>query len=434
MTHNNQNWTAPRKDIFGFAMYDFANSAYTTVIITVLFGNIFWFYIVGDEQQGNWLWSLALGASYCLTVMLAPILGNALDHAPRKKPYLAAMSALTILATAALYWVQPGGLWLALLLICLSNIGFSLGEVVISSFLPQLASRTNMGRVSGYAWGLGYLGGISSALVAMAVTGFGATQGDYEIKRWVGPLTALFFFFACLPTFLLMKETPTPEAERTAKRGAWQSTIDAWHTLKQHKDMQWFLASYFSVYCGLAIVISFSFIYGEQVIGLSATQAAALFVILNLASAVGAVLFGVLQSRIGDKWVYNCTLVLWVIAVVSIYCVVPLSSALADMGISVTGAQVFMACGGLAGACLGATQSASRAITGVLSPAGKSGQFFSLWGLVTKLSAAVGLVAYGALQLWLGVHNAILLCAVFFIIGLVLTLGLNMQRGIALAD
>ena len=432
-----QVWMAPKREIFGFALFDFANSAYTTVIVTVLFGNVFWFYIVGDQQQGNWLWSLALGISYLLVVLAAPILGAFMDVTGGKKKYLVASCLLTVIATSALYFVEPGTIVLAMVLICISNFGFSMGEIVVSSYLPELGSRDQLGKISGYAWGLGYFGGISSTLLAMWVTGFGATEGGYELKRLIGPITGMFFLFAAIPTFVLLRERRVP-VKLPAGVNVLSSSFTTMKTtlaeLPQFRDLSWFLCSYFFAYSGLAIVISFAFIYGEQVIGLAPGQAATMFVVLNLASAMGALVFGHIQSKFGDKWTYNLTLVIWIFAVVLTYKSPGLTQWInTTLSAEFSVATVFMACGGLSGICLGATQSASRAMTGVLSPSSKAGQFFGLWGLTTKLAAAVGLITYGLFQLWVGVEMSILLCGGFFAIGLLINLMMNEPRGVALA-
>lgn len=424
---------APWYEILGFALFDFANSAYTTVIITVVFGNVFWHYIVGDEVQGNWLWSVALFCSYMVVVITAPILGAFMDFTASKKRFLFASYILTVVATASLYFISPGAVVVAVILIAVSNFGFSSGENIVSSFLAELGPPEDLGKISGYAWGLGYFGGIGSTLIVMFVTGFSATEGPYEIKQLVGPLTAGFFLVAAIPTFLLLKERARP---RQLPPGQTLLTIGfsrLGRTLREvsnFRDLINFLISYFFAYSGLAIVISFAFIYGEQVIQWSGSAAAIMFVLTNLSAAVGAVLFGMIQSRIGDKRTYNITLVIWIAAVVLIYAAPTVTAGINSMlGTELATQTVFLGIGALAGLCLGATQTASRAVTGVFTPESKTGEFFGLWGLATKLAAAIGLITYGLFTLLVGIETAILLCAVFFAIGLVINLFTDERRG-----
>ena len=428
---------APWYEILGFALFDFANSSYTTVIITVVFGNVFWFYIVGEENRGNWLWSLSLGISYVMVLLSAPVVGAFMDFTGSKKKFLFATYMITVVATCSLYFVSPGGLLLGMILIVLSNFGFSSGENIVSAFLPELGTAEDLGKISGYAWGLGYFGGIGSALLVMSITGFSATEGDYEIKRLVGPITGIFFLLAGIPTFLLMKERAKP---KTLPPGATLATIgfkrlgETLSEVRQFRDLIVFLLSYFFAYSGLAIVISFAFIYGEQEIKWSGGAAAIMFVMTNLSAAVGAVLFGFIQDRIGDKLTYNITLVIWIVAVLMIFGAVEVTAAINSvLGTSLLTESVFLGIGSLAGLCLGATQTASRAVTGVFTPESKSGEFFGLWGLSPKLAAAVGLITYGLFTLEFGIKTSILLCAAFFGIGLVINLFTDEERGRAAA-
>ncbi len=428
---------APWYEILGFALFDFANSSYTTVIITVVFGNVFWFYIVGDEAEGNWLWSLSLGISYIMVLLSAPVLGAFMDFTGSKKKFLFLMYMITVVATCALYFVSPGAVLLGMILIIISNFGFSSGENIVSAFLPELGDAEDLGKISGYAWGLGYFGGIGSALLVMFVTGFGATEGEYELKRLVGPLTGIFFLVAGIPTFLLLKERAKPHQlppGQTLYTIGFSRLRDTFKHIREFRDLIRFLISYFFAYSGLAIVISFAFIYGEQEIKWSGSAAAIMFVLTNISAAVGAVIFGMIQDRIGDKLTYNITLVIWIVAVLLIYGAPEVTAGLNGiLGTELQTETVFLAIGSLAGLCLGATQTASRAVTGVFTPESKNGEFFGLWGLSTKLAAAVGLITYGLFTLAVGIKMSILLCAAFFAVGLVINLTTDEARGRAAA-
>ena len=162
---------APKKELFGWAMFDFANSSYTTVIITVVYAVMFPEIIVGIDTDGsfgtgNLLWSLALAISYGLVVVAAPIFGAIIDFTAAKKKFLFLSYLLTIVATAALFFIKPGYYQLGMILIILSNFGFATGESFVSSFLPELGPPQDLGKISGYAWGLGYFGGLLSTILA----------------------------------------------------------------------------------------------------------------------------------------------------------------------------------------------------------------------------------------------------------------------------
>ncbi len=425
---------ADRKEVFGWAMFDFANSSYTTVIITVVYAVVFPKVIVGDApdyRQGNLLWSLALAATYLIVVVTAPLFGAVMDFRAQKKKFLFASWLGTIAATAALGLAGPGDVALAMVLLVLSNFGFASGESFVASFLPELAPKEALGKISGLAWGLGYVGGLASTMGVLAAVGELVPE-NAERLRLVGPLTALFFGLAAIPTFLFVKERgaaralPPGESLLSVALGQLRATVRALPALR---DLAMFLASLFFAMAGLGIVISFAFIYGDQVIRWQASTQIAMFVLTNLSAAVGALVFGIIQDRFGNMRTYRLTLVIWVVAVVGIHQTPSLSTA---TGLSAE--HVYLGVGSVAGLCLGATQSAGRTVVAVLSPASKTAEMFGFWGMVSKLAAALGLVGLGALQSAFGLQSAILLCALLFAAAFFLAGRVDERRGVVAAQ
>ncbi|HEY0788075.1 MAG TPA: MFS transporter, partial [Thermoanaerobaculia bacterium] len=414
--------TASRREIFGWAMFDFANSSYTTVIVTVVFSIIFPRLIIGDApefRRGNLMWSLALSISYALVVVSLPILGAIMDFSAAKKKFLFASYLTTVVATAALWFVHPGDVVLGIILIVVSNYGFSAGEGFVASFLPDLAPPEQMGKVSGFAWGLGYFGGLAST--AIVLFGLGAlTLENFPRLRFVGPITAAFFLLAAIPTFLFLRERGTP---RALPPGETYVTIGfrrlgrTMREMRDFRDFVSFLVSFFFAMAGLINVISFAFIFGDQVIQWSRSTQTLMFVVTQLTAAVGAVLFGIVQDRIGDKKTFGITLLLWVASVTLIYATKELTASLnAALGTSWSVDGVFLVLGGFAGLSIGATQSASRALVGVLAPSTKAGEFFAFWAVSSRVASIFGLVSLGVLQAAFGLHRAILVSALFFLI------------------
>ncbi len=520
---------APIREIIGWAMFDFANSSYTTVIITVVFSVIFTKLIVvdqtgfspgtlkngevsftlperveektqcqeeglitgcelehlqklsnankislvitpttdgtnlnratvrlsdagdtetqskvreimGDYKEGNLWWSIALSLSYLLVVITAPIFGAIMDYSASKKKFLFASYSITIVFTALLYFVHPGAIYLGVALVLLSNFGFAVGESFVSSFLPDLGPPEDLGKISGYAWGLGYFGGLASTII---VTLLGAkTVGNFNNLLFVGPITAIFFMIAAIPTFLFVKERgvskPLPPGSTYLTIG-FKRLGQTFRELKDFRDLAVFMISFFFAYSGLAIVISFAFIYGAQEIHWSGQTEIMMFIITQFTAAGGAVLFGFIQDKIGAIKTFNITLVIWVIGVLLIFGTKEFTVFLNNVLGHATpesmwkAEHVFLFVGCVAGLCLGATQSASRALVGVFSPESKSGEFFGFWGLFGKLAAIFGLLILGVLQTQLGLKTAILVCSVFFLTALIITLFVNEKRGIAAA-
>ncbi|MDD4092975.1 MAG: MFS transporter, partial [Smithellaceae bacterium] len=354
---------ASRKELFGWAMFDFANSSYTTVIITVVFCVIFPRLIVGDGPEfrwGNFLWSASISISYLIVLLTAPLLGAIMDYTGSKKKFLLGSCWLCALATASLYFVGPGNILAGMLLIILSNIGFSYSEAFISSFLPGLGPSRDLGKISGYAWGLGYMGGLVSTAIVIFGLGAGVyTLANFSNLRWVGPATGLFFLIAAIPTFLWVRERTIaralPPNESFFSVGV-KRLKKTFLDIRDYKDLMVLLASFFFAYAGLSIVIAFAFIYGDQVIRWTGKTQILMFVITQFTAAGGALLFGILQDTWGAKRTFILTLLLWVAAVSLIYGVAPVTAWVNGLtGTTFKVEHIFLLIGSIAGLGLGST-------------------------------------------------------------------------------
>ena len=209
---NNERPKASKKEIFGWCMFDFANSAYTTVIITAVFNVYFVNVIVSDtiygKGYGEFLWgSVTIPVSYILVILLGPILGAIADFSGAKKKFLFGSYLLCVTFTAALFFIGKGDVVPAIIFIILSNAGFAAGENFASAFLPEITTQQNMGKISGYAWSFGYWGGLLSLGVALAIILSLKGAGDSTLPVRLTTLsTALFFSLGAIPTFLFLKE------------------------------------------------------------------------------------------------------------------------------------------------------------------------------------------------------------------------------------
>jgi MFS transporter, UMF1 family len=429
---------APWSERFGWAMFDFANSSYTTVIVTVYYAVVFPKIVVGDGPEyrlGNALWSLTLSISYGLVVLTMPVLGALMDQVGHRKRFLLASTLLTAMATALLGLAGPGWIGLAMLLVIVGNYGFSIGESFVASFLPDLGPPEALGRISGFAWGLGYLGGLgSTALVLYGVVG--PPRADNPLVGWAGPVTALWFLLAAVPTFVLLKDRAVPRRlppDTSPWAAGFARVIGTFREIRRFRDLLVFLIAHTFSMAGLSIVISFAFIYGDQVIRWSEATQGQMFVVTQLTAALGALAFGWLQRPLGDKPTYLLTLVVWIGSVALIRFTPELGAALRASGSTLADEQLFLGVGAIAGLCIGSTQSAARTLVALLSPADRVGEFFGLWGMFGKFAAIVGLMALGLLQALVGLRSAIVLTGVFFLLGLVVTGLVDLDRGRAAA-
>ncbi|MBK1672585.1 MFS transporter [Ectothiorhodospira shaposhnikovii] len=423
------------KEIFGWAMFDFANQAYTLLIITVIFGDLFTRVIVGDAHAdyrlGNLLWSIALAVSYLLVVLTGPVAGAVMDFSAARKRFLFASYVLTVISTSLLYFVAPGYIWLGMALIVVSNFAYAIGESFIASFLPELGPREELGWISGFGWALGYVGGLVATAFALVALGE-VSEENFERIRWVGPFAAVFFLVAAIPTFLWLQERGRarrlPGLRQYVGIG-FRRVRATLGDLPHYRDLTILMVSVFFAMAGIYIIISFTFIYGAQVIQWDEKVRVWMFITVQLTAACGALAFGFLQDRVGARRTYVATLALWILAVSLIFATPWLGHVL-----DLEAQHVFLVVGSVAGLCLGSTQSAGRALVGVLSPRLRAAEFFGFWGLSSKLAAIVGLLGLGVLQLLVGLHLSILFCALLFGFALLAALGLDEKRGRQVAE
>lgn len=430
---------APAREIFGWAMFDFANQAYTLLIITVVFGDLFTRIVVGDAPDyrlGNLLWSVALAVSYLLVAIAAPACGAIMDYSRSRKRFLFASYLLTVAATALLWFVAPGYAWLGVVLIIISNFAFSIGESFIASFLPGLGPPQAMGWISGLGWGVGYIGGLVAAAFALAFLGEVSAE-NFERVRWVGPFAAAFFLVAAIPTFVWVKERGRrrrlPPGESLLRLGV-SRVAATLRELPHYRDLAILMLSIFFSMAGIYIIISFSFIYGAQVIGWDESVRVLMFIVVQITATLGAIGFGFLQSGIGAKRTYIITLLLWMLAILAIWQTPALTAAAnALFGVDWQAQYVFLFAGVLAGLGLGAAQSAGRAMVGIFTPPARAAEMFGFWGVSAKLAAVFGILGLGLIQAALGLADAILFCLALFAVGLAVVLPVDEARGRAAA-
>jgi MFS transporter, UMF1 family len=411
-----------KKEVLGWCLFDVANSSYTTLIITVAFGVVFTKLIVGPDATGsfqtaNSIWSAVLAVSWAIVAILGPFVGAWTDSKRYRKKALLVSVVLCSGASALLWFVGPGDIWLACWLVVVSNVGFALSENLIATFLPHLVSKQSTGKVSGLGWGLGYLGGLVSVVLAQRLTGLDYRLENLDALRWIGPLVAVFFVVASTPSLLWLKE-PAAVAPAVPTRFALQAT--QWRALFRASPMLGkILWSCFFFQAGIAIVISFTALYAEQQMHFSGSMQALLFLTLQVSAALGAFGFGWLQSRFHPIAVLNATLYLWLASLVGIFLIQPVLGSDTPLA-----AWAFLGFCNVAGLGLGATQSCGRVLVS-LSSLGqdsnhRSGAFFGLWGMSVKLAQVVGLLGFAMAQAYFPIRQAMLFCAVCFVVPLLI--------------
>lgn len=402
-------------------MYDFANSGYTTVVITAVFNAYFVGVVAGGAPWATFAWTAALAVSYALIIVSAPLIGALADAHAAKKTFLALTTAGCIVFTALLYFAGPQTLWFSVTCIIASNFFYGSGENIIAAFLPELAESRALGRVSGWGWSFGYLGGLLSLGLCLAYISYAQSLGHTAVQfvPVAMVITAALFALASAPTFLFLRERaqPQPGASAMLAREAWLRLRVTLRHSRRFRDLRRFLVCTVFYQAGIQTVVTLAAIYAQEVMHFATQQTLLLVLAVNITAAIGAFAFGYVQDRIGHVRAIELTLCGWIVMVFLAW--------LAE------GAALFWLAANIAGLCMGASQSAGRALVGVLAPATRLAEFFGLWGLAVKLSSIIGPLTYGSVN-WLsgGDHRAaILITGSYFVVGLVLVSGVEVARG-----
>ena len=414
------------REAFGWALFDAANSGYSTVVLTAVFNAYFVSKVCGDASWATFLWSCAVGAANALSMVLMPAIGRMADLTATKKKWLVAATMLCVSATALLALSGPGTYVLSVTMLILSYIGYNVGESLNSAFLPEISRPEALGKVSGWGWSLGYVGGLITLGLCLTVVTAGQAQGlgmDALVAA-TNIITASVFLVVSIPVFLWLKERAIPQVHSAAElKVAMTQDQDKGktaETLMNFIDFRYLVVCGFFYQCGVATVITLAAVYASMGFGLTET----LFMVLlvNITAALGAFGFGYVQDRIGHKSALALTLLLWI--------------AMVATAAAAQTSAVFWVAANLAGLAMGSSQSAGRALVAVFAPEKKLARFYGIWNMALWLSAVIGPITYGAVT-WMTGNNqrlAIVVTGLFFVAGLIALIPVKVARGAALAQ
>ncbi len=415
-----------KREVFGWAMYDFANSGYTTVVLTAVFNAYFVGVVAGNADWATFAWTAALAASSILVMLTMPALGAYADLRAAKKRLLMLTTIGCVVATALLAFAGQGDVALAVAAIVLSNLFYSYGESLTAAFLPELARREAIGRVSGWGWSFGYFGGMLTLGLSLGYVLWAQARGipATQFVPVTMLITAAVYGLAAIATFVLLKEraVPQPTVAASGLAASFRRLVTTFKQAHEFRDFTALLACAVAYQAGISVVIALAAVYAEQVLGFKQIDTMMLVFLVNVASAVGAFGFGYWQDQIGHRRALAFTLAGWIVMTLMAYLA--------------TSAALFWAAAVLAGLCMGSSQSAGRAMAGLLAPAARMAEFYGLWTFATRLSAVLGPLTYG-LVTWVtgGNHRlAIASTGLFFVLGLLLLMRVDMPRGEAAAQ
>ncbi|MFQ5912570.1 MAG: MFS transporter [Nitrospinota bacterium] len=394
-----------RRTVLAWSFYDFANSAYPTVIVTVAYSVYFKTVVAGGAAggAGDFFWGFAIFLSMITVAAAAPFLGSLADVSGTKKKFLGFFAALCVLFTGLLFFVGRGDILTGVLLFVVANIGFEGSLVFYNAFVPEIAVERDYGKVSGYGWAFGYVGGLLCLLWVFPLIKGGFAPENLSNFRTAFVRVAIFYALFSIPTFLWLRERAA-DARRAGwsehVRRGWEQLRETFHHVRRLKHLFRFLLAFLIYNDGIVTVIAFSSIYAVSTLGFTMKEVTALFIAVQASACMGAFAFGFVVDRIGAKQTILLLLGLWCLVVLAAY-------------FTVTKGQYF-AVAMVAGVGLGSVQSASRSLMAFFIPEGKGGEFYGFYGVCGKMSAVLGPLTFGIISTLAGSQRIAILSVLFF--------------------
>ncbi len=403
-------------------MYDVADSAFTTVIVTALYAPYYSKIVVGDSGRADFLWGTAASISEIIVALLAPILGAIADFSGSRKKFLAVCALTIIFFTASLWFVGPGMVYLGLGLYIIANIGFAGGGVFIDSFLPGISDETNAGRISGFKWAMGYASGLVAMVLCYPLAGNivdNPTPQQLSLARLIPVVVACYYALAVLPTFFFLRDRSTPQKLPPGETYLTVGFHQLKHTLghlRRYGELFKLLIAFLVYNDGIVTVIYFAALYASTTIRMTTGEIAVMFILLNVVAAAGAFSFGFVADRIGQKRTIFISLTIWIVAVTVAY----LAQDRTTFYVAAT----------LVGIGMGSCQSVTRSMLALFTPKKNAAEFFGFLGIAGKALAFLGPLVFGTVSRTTGSQRpAILSIAAFFIVGMILLWFVDEKKG-----
>jgi UMF1 family MFS transporter len=388
MTETSRGPAAPgirARAVWSWCLYDWANSPYITIVVTFVFSAYFAGAIAPNEAVGTAQWGVMFSLGAIVTALLSPALGAIADKGGRRKPWLAAFTFVIAACSAALWWAypDPGSTAFVLAAIGLSIVVFEISMGFYNAMLPGLVKPHYLGRVSGWGWALGYLGGLVCLVISVygfieaTPPPFGLDKASSEHVRIAGPLVALWTVLFCLPLFLF-----TPDSARggmpmgAAVRQGLRELLTTLREVRRYREIVKFLVARLLFMEGINTLFAFGGIYATGVFKLSLGEVALFGIVLNVTAAAGAFGFAWMDDKIGSK----PTILLGVFAIAALG--VPL--------LLITDVVFFWILGALIGLFFGPVQAAARTLMARMVPPGKETEMFGLFTLSGRAIAFLG--------------------------------------------
>jgi UMF1 family MFS transporter len=377
-----------KRAIVSWALFDFANSPFPTLVGTFVYATYFTQVIADNAIEGTVLWSRGITITAIVVALCSPLLGAIADRGGLRKRFVVAATLIATLATAALYAVVPGQVVAALVIFIVADIAFEFATVFYNAFLPDITTERNIGRVSGWGWGLGYIGGLLALAIALVtlvqpeVPLFGFSTENGENVRATNLLVAVWFIVFSLPLFLFVHDDKSSRSPAGAVvRDSLRQLVGTFREIRKHREIVKFLVARLIFNDGLVTIFAFGGIYAAETFGFSLNDVLIFGIVINLAAGIGAIAMGYLDDFMGAR----ATIIVSLIGLI----------AAALVGIFAESAAWFWVAGVTIGIFSGPNQSASRSLMGRYVPPGMQNEFFGFFAFSGKLTAFIGPLLLG---------------------------------------
>lgn len=399
--------------IIAWSLFDFANSAFTTIIVTFVFAAYFAQGVAADPTTGGSQWSLAMGIAGLIIAVISPVFGAIADQTGRRKPWLACVSVVCVIATALLWYVRPEAADVPFALACvvIATVGFEVGLLFYNAMLPDVAPPAMLGRVSGWAWACGYAGGLVSLLIALVFlvqadpVPFGLNKDQAEHVRATAILVAGWFAVFALPLFFMVKEERVGVPIGQAVRGGMRQLVETFRHARAHGNALRFLIAAMIYSDGVHTVFALGGVYAAVVFGMELGDVILLGIALNVTAGLGALAFAWVDDKIGSKRTISMSLVALIVATIGVL--------LAPTPIAFWIAALIMS------TFFGPVQAASRTMMARLAPPDMRGEMFGLFSLSGKVTAFAGPALVGIVAAATGNYRlGMAVVPVFLVLGL----------------
>jgi len=422
-----------RKELFSWYFYDWANSAFSTTVVTVFLGPYLtsiakaaadadgFVHPLGISVFADSFFPYIVSLSVLLQVFFLPILGAIADYSNLKKQMLGFFAYLGAFTTMALYFLQGDNYLLGGGLFLLANLSFGASIVFYNAFLPEISSLEKRDTVSSQGWATGYLGGgillAINLVLFLNAESFGI-ETSHAVRISMASAGVWWAIFTIVPLLNLKRRQPLkslPPGERMITVG-FRQLMHTLRNLPKYPQTLLFLIAYLLYNDGIQTVIALSSQFGSQELGVGESSLVALILMVQFVAFGGALFFGYLAGKIGTKQAILASLVIWSGTVIYAYAFLQ------------TETQFFIM-GAVIAIVLGGSQALSRSVFSTMIPKGQEAEYFSLYEISERGTSWIGPLIFGAALQYTGSYRiGILSVVIFFIAGLVLLPFVDFRR------